>query len=134
MVAFERSSWHRQLGSTHRVVVIDLASRTRMHSVATGPLSPEQEQPPGRPDERNTGIGPVTALAVHPTGAVAWVARDFYSRRPGTRFQVRRADSAGTVRLAFGTGILAASLHVEGGRVSWIQHGRAASARLAVGV
>jgi hypothetical protein len=130
MVAFERAGWHSQLGSTHRIVVFDLARRTRVRAVPTGPLSPAQRRPRGRPNEDNVGIGPVTSLAVHPTGAVAWIARDFWSRRPGAIHQVRRADAAGGVRLAFGPDVAAGSLRLEDGRVTWGQGGRTRTAPL----
>ena len=121
VVAYERASWHSQLGSTHRVVVVDLRGRRRLQTIATGPLSPAQRHPAGRPDEVNDGIGPVMALGVHPTGAVAWVVKDFCSRRPGTSYQVHRADVTGRVRLAHGPDIVPASLRVAGRRVSWVQ-------------
>jgi hypothetical protein len=101
------------------VRVLDLERRRRLRELpaTSGPRRPES-------------FTSVTALVVTRVGAVAWIGQD---SRIGGRptFEVHRADRSGVAELDSGAAIGPASLRLSGHTVSWRDHGRTLSARLA---
>ncbi len=134
LYAVEQGQWH--------VVVRDLRTGRVVHDARSGvrdapdPTEPAINEEPGKPPtvlpEESVGAGPLEAIALSPSGAVAWIAED--SNRNlrahcGCFAQVHLLDSEGDEMLASGRGI-GTALAIRAGRVYWAQQKRTRSAPL----